>query len=378
MNARKIILGSEFKENITPFPVIVEGLNDIVSNHNFNTHSDPVLYVYISDDPLKTYSPFGYRIGITVLTPSVLESHFLFKLEINFRPPFKNKTISEEDVRNLLHTSRLDQLFNKPGFFSENIIDTDILSVSYLVTYILNNIGCNNASDFYIRKSMNFTSGDFDNITVDSEVIIPDVFKRAIIKCSELQIDSLDQVQLILTSSEKRDKTESLKCLILYCKDKEFTLHYVQKFTNQSDILHRLAFRYSEGIWFHLDTNNVYKAELFITNTHKITLKLLFDYFFFLNPHLSLDDLVVSVDFRNCIPNRSNGNPTDENLYISDYVFSFYPDGSEDSPEKLKKCIMALEKERTSRPPRPSLRWEPFGRLDLFFKPIRDEDIVEF
>ncbi len=199
---------------------------------------------------------------------------------------------------------------------------------------------------------MAFSSGDLTKMKFKNLIPVPDTFRRAVSKLKDLGISYCDFVYLRISglSHNNTGTSLSIHSYTDYDEDEDYdylSFCYCNEAIEKSDIESRRSYQNFECMRFGIRGDSYYEEIYLLDEDLDQTMRFFTDYFLFLNPDIKAEDIVVSLDYSSakdfdskledcCVQDKES----------SDWLFSFYPDGTEDSTEKLKFLTAKLEKLR--------------------------------
>lgn len=325
-------------EPIEPFPIVAEALSEAVENFSYtrlHSNSDPKIAFYRkgSDkgDECEFIPSCLPRVFVQMLDSTC--PRFLIRIDI---PLSDVDTVGSEYLETLRSSVFFD--FFKPciyacmqGFLS--VLEVDVLTMSRLITYYLKLLGLHDPDCVDVNKRMYVSRGDMSLAVIPDEVTAPDTFRRAFAKLKELDMQEEDCMYLRLLASDSKTCEESMEIQV-WEEDGSLFFSEEQKVGDREALECRRAYRNFDCISYYI-YKNTYK-EIITFGDPDFMMRFLTDYFLFLYPHVKAEDIVTSIA---CV--KESG--YDDVTYIE---FFFYPDGSEDSPEKLEEFITTMHKWR--------------------------------
>lgn len=345
--------GMEFLRRVTPFPGIVDGLNDIIANNNFKGCPQP--FLEFSDaleeksETSKKEGPRMPQLRLMVLNPTASLFEAVFLVSINLWGC--DLTRDGKSAYDCLLYSRFGKLFRRDKLaWNSAVVAMDIMTAARFMTYYLSLYGFHDPSELKIGRHMSFTSRDISKMKLPSFITVPDPFRRAVAKLKELPLSYCDSVYLRMSGSSDRGTNDSMM-IHSYSEDYGdgdcLFLSYDYEWKNRSEVERLRAYENFDcldarisGDWcnaeIHMDDEDLETTARFLT-----------DFFLFLNPGVKIDEIVVSLDFSACRDYDSEDKVGNKDEDVTDWLFSFYPDGSEDESAKMEILLKALEKMRS-------------------------------
>ena len=218
------------------------------------------------------------------------------------------------------------------GFIA--VFEIDIRMVACLITYYLQFLRVPE-SDLQVNKSMDVSQGDMSLAIIPDDVMVPDTFQRAYAKLQELDVQEEDCIFMRLQAGDSSSENEWLDVDVW--KENDDLFYCEQQAVGGRDALERRrSYRNFDCIYFYIHTK-IYR-ELICFSDPDFMMRFLTDYFLFLYPQVRQEDIVTSLV---CVKEIGY----DDVLYKE---YFFYPDGSEDSPEKLVDFITTMQNWRKS------------------------------
>ena len=339
----------KFLENIEPFPEIAEKLNDIIANNNFSQYREPCLE--FSDNPAIESDPASETewnmpsLKIAVLEPTESWSDITFKICISLWNC--DQTRQGKAVLDCLYFSRFSRYFAYSGYAEAEVeMKMDVTTAARFMTYYIKVFGYVQPSDFKIEICMWFTCASISELHIPAEVFVPESFRRAVAKVKELQLTYDDWIFMQVSGPCDRETNESLT-MHSYIDDEGSMSIWYEGYWKDRDVIERMrSYRNFDCLDVRTESGG-YCIDFDVDDSEE-SLRFITDYFLFHNPDVRNDEIVVSLDFSICRDYKSDGNASNEDSDedLSELLFSFYPDGSEDSPGKLVRLIDDVEKSR--------------------------------
>lgn len=182
-----------------------------------------------------------------------------------------------------------------------------------------------------------------------SFITVPDTFRRAVSKLKELHTSWCDFIYLRISGLHDRDTNDSMM-IHSYNEDYDdgncLFLSYEYEWKDRSEAERLRAYENFDCLDIHI-SGDWCNAEINLDDTDFKTAGRFFtDFFLFLNPEIKIEEIVVSLDFIACKDYESEDRIENKNEDVTDWLFSFYPDGTEDDPAKMDRLLDALEKKR--------------------------------
>lgn len=339
----------KFLERIDPFPEVVEKLNDIFANFEINLGRDPFLeFKDISADDPESASESEWnmpKLIIGALEPSSSDGNIVFQVSINLWNC--DQTRHGKSALVCWLTSRFKRYFadyNYANYYA--VLEMDKATAARFMTYYLKVFGYKGSSDFKIGMYMCYNTGSKSKLYLPDDVAVPETFRRAVSKLKELQAIYDDGIFIRLSGLRDRETNESVSIhAYIIIEDVVFViLDYSAYFTDRNEIERRRLYRnfdcldaWAEGYEYTVG---------FFEGDSEESLRFITDYFLFLNPDISNDEIVASLDFCYCRYDKAEEEDVKVDEDISDWLYSFYPDGSEDAPEILSRLLDELENRR--------------------------------
>lgn len=340
----------QFLEKIIPFPGIEDRLKEIIANNNFKGGEFPFLDIHVtptkySDTSIEQSQEWHlFRIG--VLEPRVS----LFETLFNVRMMFWSSSPENSNAYDYLPYSKFERYFEYNKVRASASLAMDTLTAAQLITYYLQSFGFSDINQIKTERNMSFSSGDLTKMNFQNPITVPDTFRRAVAKVKDLRIDYCDFVYLRISGLLQNNTTKSLSIHSYtdYDEDEDcdyLSFCYSNESIEKSDVENRRYYQNFECMNFGIRGDSYYEEIYLLDDDLEQTMRFFTDYFLFLNPDIKADDIVVSLDYSSakdfdskledcCVQDKES----------SDWLFSFYPDGTEDSPEKLKFLTAKLEK----------------------------------
>ncbi|MDE6561804.1 MAG: hypothetical protein K2K75_10520 [Muribaculaceae bacterium] len=338
----------KYLESIAPFPGIEEALTDIINNNNYNGLRVPYLEFNdaLTPEPGDTQEDIPnmpeFRINVVDTMPSLFDIGFEIEIDL-----WKcDLTRHGKSALYCLMSSRFADLFVDHGYAkSVAIVAMDVWAAARFMTYYLQVFGYKDTSELVICKNMSFTSGDRLKLFLPEEIKVPVALGKAVAKLKELKF-SYDDCVFLQVSGLSDCIADRAKRMSLYVDsiDESIDMSFEEYWEDQDEIDKRRSYRNFDCLDLSVGRNGYW--EYFSCGISDEDLRFLTDYFLFLNPDVDKDEIVVSLDFSVCKDYESEEDCYDENEDLSDWYFSFYPDGSEDEPAKLSHLLDEVGKMR--------------------------------
>ena len=338
----------KYLENIDPFPGIEEAITDIINNNNYNGQRVPYLEfkdAMVSEtEDTEEDMPIMPELCINVLDPMPSLFDIVFGIGIDLWKC--DLTRHGKSALYCLMSSRFADLFVDHGYAkSVAIVAMDVHAAARFMTYYLKVFGYKESSELIMCKNMSFTSGDRSNLCLLDEITVPVALGKAVAKLKELKF-SYDDCVFLQVSGLSDGIAERAKRMSLYVDsiDESIDMSFEEYWEDQDEIDKRRSYRNFDCLNLSVGRNGYW--EYFSCGISEVNLRFLTDYFLFLNPEVDKDEIVVSLDFSFCKDYGSEEDNHEENEDLSDWYFSFYPDGSEDEPAKLTHLLDEVKKMR--------------------------------
>ncbi|MDE7345987.1 MAG: hypothetical protein K2N48_04500 [Muribaculaceae bacterium] len=338
----------KYLERIDPFPGIEEALTDIINNNNYKGQRVPYLEFndalaaeYIPNEEEMTRMP---KLCINILDQNESLFDVIFEIEIDLWESELSR--HGKSTLDCLMFSRFADLFVDQGYAkSVAIVAMDVRAAARFMTYYLEVFGYKDISELNIRKYMSFTSGDMSKLYLPDEITVPVALGKAVAKLKELKF-SYDDAVLLFVSGLSDSMAERAKRMGLFVDstDESFYMSFEEYWKDRDEIDRRRSYRNFDCLYLSVGRNGY--CEYFYIDDSETDLRFLTDYFLFLNPDVDKDEIVVSLDFSSCKDYESEEDSHDENEDLTDWLFSFYPDSSEDDTAKLSRLLEELGKMR--------------------------------
>lgn len=335
----------KFLERIDPFPEVVENLNDIIANNKFNRSRDPFLEfkdISANDPESASESEWNMpKLTIGALEPSSSDGNIVFQVSINLWNC--DQTRHGKSALVCWLTSRFKRYFVDDDYaISYAVLEMDEATAARFMTYYLKVFGYKGSSDFKIGMYMWYTTGRTSKLYLPDDVTVPETFRRAVAKLKELQAIYDDGIFIRLSGLRDRETNESVSMHSYIEDDGTVVLECSDYWADRNEIERRRLYRNFDymDVWAE---GYEYMVGFFEGDSEE-SLRFIIDYFLFLNPDIRNDEIVASLDFCYCRDYYSEEDSEKDDDDISDWLYSFYPDGSEDAPEILSRLLDELER----------------------------------
>lgn len=344
---------TQFLDKITPFPEIEEQLNYIIDNNNFRRCQHPYLKLIDISDINKEYSAETAtrfpRFEISVIDTKASIFDTIFQLTIcHLNCDIVRNGMS---VSNLL-CGRFSKYFEHYGDGKHSVrLAMDMRTAARLMTYCLTVYGYKDISNLKINTILEFTSANQAKMSIPTAISVPIAFRNAFAKLKKMYPCFYDFLYLRIASRSDKNTNEAVRIHVYdyLCEPGEqegTALEYEEHWENRYEIEKRLDYMNFDCFRSGKSDGIYYASICFVEADEEKPLRFFTDYFLFLNPDISVEDIVVSIDFSGCKAEEQEEDNSHPNCDKSDWLFSFYPDGTEDSPEKFNSLIAELEKLR--------------------------------
>ncbi len=319
-------------ERIKPLTSILEALEKSVKCHAFtqeHSRSNPSLKIYEEqkydiDSEEELGLPLIFpRIYIETVDPS--QPTFFIRIDL------KNVSCSSIDDSKIrqFEASKFFKYFrvcfydNFVGFYSA--FDAGTQAVAGLLTYYADLL-FDSSDNIHMDKCMDITKGDHSLAKIDRDIKVPETFQRALSKLYELGIEEGDNTYLRIMPSDPTREEDTLVIEII-AENGDICFLEQRRIGDEEDLDRLRAYKNFDSIHIYILDQTYY--EIMLLPDSEFMMRFITDYFNFLYPDIKEDNIVAGIA---CV------NPHNEDEYVE---FRFYPDGTEDSEEKLAEFIEA-------------------------------------
>ncbi|MDE7350603.1 MAG: hypothetical protein K2N25_06005 [Muribaculaceae bacterium] len=324
-------------ESVNPDTIVVDSLTEALECYSYtrqHSNSNPKISFYdgvsYGEDDFE-FLPLGLpRVIVELMDPFI--SRFFIRIDIS-RSDYErySEAFSSSAFGHYFKTCDYGSV---QGLYS--IFEADVLIFARLITYYFRLIGFyfeltgfSKPDSLRVNKQVDVSKGDMSLAVISDDIKVPETFRRAFAKVKELDIQEEDRMYIRLLTGNPKNENESME-IHVWKEGGDLFFSEQQKVGDRDDLEHRREYRNFDCISFYIHTK-IYN-EFMVFSDPDFMMQFLTDYFLFLYPHVRPEDIATSMI---CV---------EENGYedVNYIEYFFYPDGSEDSPEKLEDFIMTM------------------------------------
>ena len=350
MNPELVFLDNDdlnFLEEIQPLPIVEKEITYIVKNNIFELEKTPCVYFnpfFSDDEQLLPEEPIGLpKVALT------FEQNAIFQVNIGYHVDCVLP--SGEKFSACMRRSKLSHLFRQNWESSYYVfLQTDLVTLARFLSYYFNLLGYSESDIADLNRKAIISRSDSSHAYLPDDITVPPTLQRAFSRMMELQINSnrYDGFHLTLSCGDPAESEDDFKFSI-DLEDGLFKFNIYRQLRNEEVELRR-QYRNFDCLECGYNSCGGYELMNIVTHDPAYGLRLLTDFFLYVNPKVSQDDIIsgflnldyISVDdYDESLDDCSKYGYDCIGLYLKS-AYHFYPDGSEDSPEVMNSFWEAI------------------------------------